>query len=260
MNLYRRAIYLLVLIALSKSDVRANQIDFANRADMPLTLWIWSSDTHAWVDHLSFTPSERRTYTFDSEGAFYLVARAQRRDSRFMILGWYDFDALKRRSDFDAVNIDPKWIKEEVTESYTIRKPVWESRTRLREIYFWTLIDGCWRRVSTIVSEEYKVRKMVPEQRTRTMTVNRLSFAAGAWSKNEPLQSKLTVKTPVEGRFVRYQLTAREEELPLDNPTNTTQRLPVGDYFIWTVQDNVPTSPRHDWYHVWEEEKEITIP
>lgn len=236
-----------------------DSIGVVNGTTEPLYVWFWNPTKKAWTyPPLCLPPRAIRTVYFDGEGRYYVVGRSQLRGPKKSVIGWVNFRKLLDRSETATFVIEGSFQTTQEERTYAIMKPVWQTRTRERVVYRRRYVDGGWYLIPETVIEEYRVYSEVPEQRTGIVDVVRLLLGLKARDGSQDLFSSLTLKTAKEGAFVRYQLYAGGQINISDNPTNSTQRIPAGSYFLWTERDGVETSSHYS-YDIYEKERSITI-
>jgi hypothetical protein len=200
-------------------------------------------------------------FTFDAETEHYFVAKDMRGDER--ILGWLNPKKLLERDPSARLVIEPKRELTLVQRTYTVWKPVYETKSRECSYTVWKKIprDGGfqWVPEKRVKTYWYTVRHFVPEQKVRTHEVVAWVLGFSARGATGRLQSRVTFRTETDGAYVRYHAAARVRNRISNRPTPVTLSLDIGDYVVWTERDRVRTSVPEP-YPIYRVTEDITIP
>jgi hypothetical protein len=243
------------------SDLTADEIRIINKTEDPLNIWYRKPDENAWLHPpLLIKQKNYSLFNFEGEGLYYIVTKTLSSEEDEQILGLIDFRKMKTRSATAALIIDSNVVGKGTKEvPYTICKAVPETRTRERIVMRQKIIGGRCVLIPEVISEKYIVDNYVQEQAVKTFVYDIIKLSASAQDNDGPLTSRVTLKTQNEGAFIRYRLAARKEELISDNPTQSTQDIPIGIYIMWSQRNEKATSQKIR-YDIYEKEKTITIP
>lgn len=235
------------------------EIRITNNSPVTLNVWFWKAGKKIWIQpSVACEPQETLTVRLAGK-RYYLVVTTNIETPETFVIGWVDVGKLRSRSELPTLTLDGTLVQRTKEEVYTVCKSVWETRTKDVPVMRLRIIDGQRRWVEKTITKTYKVTKMVKEQRVRSTVVESLDLHPSFSDSQGQLTSQVTFKTNKSGAFIKYKLAGRDEIYIARNPTDSTDRLPVGIYVIWTERDQKRTSSKER-YDIYRENEEITIP
>lgn len=241
------------------SAVGFEEIRILNKSPVALNVWFWKAENKEWIKpYITCEPEEVVTVRL-ADKRYYMAATLDTPDSETFVIGWVDFEKLHLRSEAPLLTLDGAIVTKTKQATYTVSKPVAGTVTTKVPIMRYRVIDGQGLWVEETVTETKKVVRMVSEQRVKTIFYETFHLSPSFSDSQGALTSSVTFKTDKPGAFIKYKLAGRNGIYRSDNPTDSTDKLPVGTYDIWAERNGKPTSKKQR-YGIFGVDRTITIP